>query len=158
MATDNFSHISSIQPDFSSLTENNGDSLCLSSTSMGYSPPPSLTVHPTAPPSGIFSPLPKPITQTQPSHQNTSTNSDDIPPETADVFDYRIWAIVNLVFGAIIIGIPGFILSTITRRYKREGNLARAKRCSSITVGINIFVSFLYMCGLVGLLTYLHDP
>jgi hypothetical protein len=126
---------------------------------MCYSPPPPpLTMHPTAPPSGIISPLPKSITQTQQPHQNISTNSDDTPPETADIFDYRIWSIVNLVFGAIIIGIPGFILSTITRRYKQKGNFARAKRFSSITVGVNIFVSFLYMCGLVGLLTYINNP
>jgi len=153
MTTTNAYNVSSVQHDFSNMAEINQDPSCLSSTSTHHSPPP-LAKPPTPPPARITTPVSKPVIQPQQVHQDTSANSDEIPPETVDIFDYTIWSRVNFVLGAIVLGIPCIILSIVTRRYKRKGNVRLAKIWSSITLGMDIFISFLLMCGLVGLITY----
>jgi hypothetical protein len=152
MTTTNVSNVSSTQYDFSNLAEvNQGPS----STSTYHSPPP-LTRPPTPPLARICTPVSKPVIQTQQTHQDTSTDSDEIPPETVDIFDYTIWSRINFVLGAIVLGIPCIILSIVTRRYKRKGNVRLAKIWSSITLGMDIFISFILMCAMVGVITYFN--
>jgi len=158
MVQNNVSKTPSNQYGFSNLAEvANNDPLYMRSISMNNLPAPPapkplppLMAYPTPPPMRKYPLPPKPVIQIQP-------GPNDIPPETAGIFDYMIWSKVNLVIGAIVVGIPGLILSIITRRYKRKGDVKISKIMSKITLAINSFVNFIYMCGLVALITYLQN-
>ncbi len=159
MVQNNVSKTSSSQYGFSNLAEvASNDPLYMRSISMNNLPAPPapkplppLMAYPTPPPMRKYPLPPKPIIQIQP-------GPNDIPPETAGIFDYMIWSKVNLVIGAIVVGIPGLILSIITRRYKRKGGVKVAKVLSTITLTLNIFVSFIAMVGLVYLITHFNNP
>jgi hypothetical protein len=157
MTMNNAYSTSSIQLHFSNLGENNHGP---SSLSTDHLPSP-LMIYPTPPPpppTPVYPTSEEPVIKTQQSPQDTPTNSKDIPPETADIFDYMIWSGINLVVGGILLGIPAFILSIITRRYKRKGGVKVAKVLSTITLTLNIFVSFIAMVGLVYLITHFNNP
>jgi hypothetical protein len=155
MTANNSCDISSIQLGFNNPAETNHGLSALSATS-NHPSTASLMIYPT--PAHVDPPLSEPVTKTQQSPQDPPTDSREIPPETADVFDYMIWSGINVIVGGIILGIPAFILSILTRRYKRKANVKVAKILSTITLTLNIVVSFIAMVGLVYLITHFNNP
>ena len=90
--------------------------------------------------------------------QDPPIDPRDMPSETAGIFDYMIWSVINVIVGGIVLGVPSLILSVFTRRYKRQGNAKVAKTLSVITLTLNIIVSFIAMVGLVYLITHFNNP
>ena len=112
--------------------------------------------HPTA---TVVNPsLSKLVMKTPQLPQDLLVNSQETPPETAGIFDYLIWSAISLIIGGIILGIPPFLLSMLTRKYKRKANVKVAKTLSTIALILNVFVSFLAMLGLVYLITHFNNP
>ncbi len=151
MTTNNVSDVPPIQHGFNNLAEINQDPSHLPSTSTSQPP---LPLNPTLPPTPISPPLSKPGIQPRARPPYRSASDEGMPAETVDIFDYMIWSRISVVSGAVILGIPAIILSIITRKYKRKGDAVMAKRLSRVTLGINVFATFVFMCGLVALITY----
>jgi hypothetical protein len=145
MTTENVYIVAFVQHDSNSPTVINQDPSCL---------PSPLRPHPTPHPTRLYSPTPKSTTGTQQPHQNTLFDSDTFPPETTDIFDYLIWSQINLLFGAIILGIPAVLLSMQTRKFKREVNVRGAKLLSKFSLIFNIFINVVFMGAMVFLLGY----
>lgn len=153
MPTNNASGISSIQTNFSNMADINQDPSSLPSSPAHHMPVPLIT--PSAPvPTTVKPPQPRPLIQPNLPRPQMPIDPNGYPPETADIFDYKTWAIVNLVLGAIILGIPGMFFAVLTKKYKLKGDAKIAHILSRCTLGTNIFISFLFMCGMVGLITY----
>jgi hypothetical protein len=103
-------------------------------------------------PSALMHPLPRePIIPTQQPHQELFVSDDDMPPETAHILDYTIWSRINVLLGAIVLGIIPLLLSI--HRLKRANNVAQAKKWSSVNLGLNIFVSLVFAGAMLFLLT-----
>jgi hypothetical protein len=143
-----FNSSTDIKHDSTSSTDTSHDPSCLLSATMHHTPSP-LTVHHTPPPTRLFSTSPSPVAETQTPDQDVLNNTDDFPSETADIFDYMVWAQLNLILGGIVLGIPGFLIALQTRKYKRDNNVRDAKIFSKIGLVFNIIVSFLFMCSMI---------
>lgn len=100
----------------------------------------------------------KPVPIAQQTSKNQSNDAETIPYEMGGIFDYMIWSLINLVIGAFVFGILSIILSLLTRKYKRLGDVRAARVFSRITLAWNIFVSFLALVGGVFLITYYNNP
>jgi hypothetical protein len=146
MSTKNPCNVSSVQLDFNNPAGSN----------YGLSTAPATSIYPS--PIRADPPSSESVAKIQEMPHHLSTDSREMPSETASIFDYMIWSAINVAVGGIVLGIPPLILSIFTRRFKRKGNAKIAKKLSVITLTLNIIVSFIAMVGLVYIITHFNNP
>lgn len=90
--------------------------------------------------------------------QQTSRNVEPMPTATANIHEYTTWSRFNLFVGVLVLGIPSIILSLLTRKYKRKGDVKVSKMFSRVTLAWNIFINFIALIGGIFLITFFNDP
>ncbi|UJR35586.1 hypothetical protein I4U23_028338 [Adineta vaga] len=73
------------------------------------------------------------------------------------ITDYMIWSQINILFGAIILGIFAILLSIYTKQLAERDYLRKAKIMSRITLGVNIFITIVFIGAVVFLVAYFTE-
>lgn len=100
----------------------------------------------------------KTVSKAQQRSRNEPKHPAPMPTATAGIYEYTVWSRMNVVLGALVLGIFSVILSLLTRKYKRKGDVKISKILSTMTLAWNIFVNVVGLIGGIFLITYYNDP